>query len=362
MKKFALILSLLFAIVNLQAQDYKITFAATGASNSVGSITVENLTQGKSITLLGSESLHLVGTITGIDPTVNDVDNALRIFPNPMTDISKIGFIATASGISTIELFDIAGKRVGTAQKTLTIGNHSYQVSGLGSGIYTVRINSQAYSYSGKLVSNGTLNSELKISYLGYSIFPVIAQKLKNASAEKVMQYSTGDRLKITGISGNYSTVSTDIPTQSKTLTFNFVACTDGDGNNYSVVQIGTQLWIAENLKTTKYRNGELIETTIPETLDISGLAAPKYQWVGGDGNDVSYGRIYTWYAATDNRNISPTGWHVATDAEWTSLITYLDGEDAAGGKLKETGTTHWKSPNKGAGNESGFTAIAANN
>jgi uncharacterized protein (TIGR02145 family) len=98
---------------------------------------------------------------------------------------------------------------------------------------------------------------------------------------------------------------------------------------------------------TIKYRNGDIIGTTTPATLDISSETSPKYQWAydGNESNVATYGRLYTWYAATDSRAVCPTGWHLPTDAEWTTLTTYLGGESVAGGKLKEAGTTHWNSP-----------------
>ena len=131
----------------------------------------------------------------------------------------------------------------------------------------------------------------------------------------------------------------------------------DIDGNIYNIVSIGSQVWMAENLKVTKYLNGELIGTT---TLDISGESAPKYQWAyGNDENNVpTYGRIYTWFAITDNRGVCPTGWHVPTDTEWETLKSSLGDPTLAGGKLKETGTLHWLTPNTGATNETGFTAV----
>jgi uncharacterized protein (TIGR02145 family) len=144
---------------------------------------------------------------------------------------------------------------------------------------------------------------------------------------------------------------------------------TDIDGNMYKTIQIGTQTWMAENLKTTHYRNGDLIGTTTPATSDISGEITPKYQWAynGNESNVATYGRLYTWYAVTDSRNVCPTGWHVPTDAEWHTLVLTVDAEalvvigdesSKAGGKLKEVGTTHWASPNTGADNSNGFTAI----
>ena len=134
----------------------------------------------------------------------------------------------------------------------------------------------------------------------------------------------------------------------------------DIDGNIYTTVKIGTQTWMASNLKTTKYRNGDPIGTTTPATLDISAETAPKYQWAyAGNGSNVFiYGRLYTGYAVTDSRGICPTGWHVPTDAEWTTLTTFLGGSSVAGGKLKEASSSHWISPNTGATNSSGFTAL----
>ncbi|MEI6048947.1 MAG: FISUMP domain-containing protein, partial [Bacteroidota bacterium] len=135
---------------------------------------------------------------------------------------------------------------------------------------------------------------------------------------------------------------------------------TDIDGNIYNTVTIDAQVWMAENLKTTKYNNNESIGTTSTINLNISTETNPKYQWAfdGNEDNVATYGRLYTWYAVTDSRKICPANWHIPTDAEWTTLTNYLGGESVAGGKLKETGTTIWKTPNSGATNESGFTAL----
>jgi uncharacterized protein (TIGR02145 family) len=134
----------------------------------------------------------------------------------------------------------------------------------------------------------------------------------------------------------------------------------DIDGNVYSTVTIGTQVWMGENLRVTKYRNGDLIGTTDPATLDISAESTPKYQWAynGNESNVATYGRLYTWYTVNDSRNICPTGWHIPSFDEWKILRDYLGGENVAGGKLKETGTSHWYSPNEGATNLTGFTAL----
>jgi len=136
----------------------------------------------------------------------------------------------------------------------------------------------------------------------------------------------------------------------------------DGDGNIYTKITIGTQTWLKENLKTTKYNDGTAI-TNVTNATTWTQLTTPAYCWYNNDAAYKNvYGALYNWYtvdkASNGNKNICPTGYHVPTDAEWTTLTTYLGGESVAGGKMKETGTTHWLTPNTGATNESGFTAL----
>ncbi|MDX2415313.1 MAG: FISUMP domain-containing protein [Bacteroidales bacterium] len=124
----------------------------------------------------------------------------------------------------------------------------------------------------------------------------------------------------------------------------------DIDGNVYDTIAIGEQTWIAENLKTTRYINGDLIGTTLPSTLDISDEVEPKYQWAfeGDESNVDTYGRLYTWHAITDDRNVCPDGWHVPSSDDWTTLITYLEtnnyGYDGGGDDIAKSlaSTSNW--------------------
>ncbi len=134
----------------------------------------------------------------------------------------------------------------------------------------------------------------------------------------------------------------------------------DIDGNTYHTVKIGTQTWMVENLKTTKYNDGTLISNVTGNSA-WSNLTTGAYCWYDNDSaaNAETYGALYNWNAAR-NSKLAPEGWRVATDEDWTTLTTYLGGESMAGGKLKEKGTTNWISPNTGATNEVGFTALPA--
>ena len=143
-----------------------------------------------------------------------------------------------------------------------------------------------------------------------------------------------------------------------KMLQSNGLTVKDGDGNTYSTVTIGSQTWITENLKTTKYINGDLIPN-VTIGSDWDKLTTGAFCWYN---NDVTYkdtyGPLYNGYTVTDNRKICPTGWHVPTLNDWSILFSLYNGSNLAGGKLKESGTAHWQSPNTGATNVSGFTAL----
>jgi uncharacterized protein (TIGR02145 family) len=136
----------------------------------------------------------------------------------------------------------------------------------------------------------------------------------------------------------------------------------DIDGNTYQTVQIGTQCWTQSNLKVSKYRNGDNIPTGL-DNSQWSSTSTGAYAIYNNDPvNDGLYGKLYNWYAVNDTRGICPTGWHVPSDAEWTTLTDFLGGTSAAGGKMKSTATQPtpggWNSPNTGATNSSGFTGL----
>lgn len=148
---------------------------------------------------------------------------------------------------------------------------------------------------------------------------------------------------------------------------------TDIDGNVYQTITIGAQVWMAENLKVTRYRNGDAIPNITDDDSWSFSRNGGYCEYNNDIGNVSTYGRLYNWYAVVDSRNIAPDGWHVPTDEDWKQLEMHLGMSRAeadttgwrgaaifnVGGKLKDTGTTYWLSPNEGATNESGFTALA---
>lgn len=131
---------------------------------------------------------------------------------------------------------------------------------------------------------------------------------------------------------------------------------TDIDGNVYNVVKIGTQYWMKENLKTSKYNDGTLISTGLSNAT-WSTTTSGAYSIYNNDAaNDAIYGKLYNGYAVNTGK-LAPAGWHVPTQEEWTTLQNFLGGESVAGGKLKST-SSKWTSPNEGASNSSGFTGL----
>ena len=137
----------------------------------------------------------------------------------------------------------------------------------------------------------------------------------------------------------------------------------DIDGNVYKTIKIGNQWWMAENLKVTHYRNGDVIPniTDDGEWFDLTSGAYCNYK--NDTTNVVLYGRLYNWYTVVDGRNLAPEGWHVPTDNDWQELVDYLGGNMIAGAKMKSTGTIKggdglWFEPNEGSTNESGFSAL----
>ncbi|MDA3912209.1 MAG: FISUMP domain-containing protein [Bacteroidales bacterium] len=369
MKKATFIIALLFVTTMINAQNYEISFSGSGESTNVETVFVENLTQGTTLELAGTDILHLVGTV-GISSS-SGVNLDLNIYPNPMQGTSKIEFYSDKSDDVKIEIFDLNGRLVVNHSGDIHTGINGFEISGFSEGFYSVNVITSAHQTSANFISANDDAKTPAIKAIDQGMIDSQTQTaLKSTKNLVQMQYNDGERLLFKGVSGDYARVLTIIPTQTQSVNFEFVPCTDLGGNNYAVVTIGEQTWMAENLKYLPSVNA---------VADGSEDVAGSYYYVYGyDGTDVSeakatenydtYGVLYNWSAAmngeessTNNpsgvQGICPAGWHLPSEAEWAELSDLLF-STVAGGKLKETGTTHWSSPNTGATNETGFTAL----
>jgi len=319
MKKFLFLIAI-FCALKANAQNYLITFAGTGASATVNSVKVENLTKSTSLTINGGDVLQLTVS-TGVNSIENNQTAELKIYPNPMTDNSILEIYPPEAGNAVISVLDMMGKSVVQIQSYLENVRQDFRLTGLRNGFYIINVEGNNFQFSEKLLSNGKSNGKISLEKINNVTRTIdkntVKVDSKGAQATVTMEYTSGDRLKFTGISGNFSTVITDIPASNKVITFNFIACTDGDNNNYPVVEIGTQVWMAENLKTTKYNEGTDIPYK-PEAADWIAMTSPAFCWYNNDAaaNKNIYGALYNWFAATDSRNIAPAGWHVPTNGK----------------------------------------------
>jgi uncharacterized protein (TIGR02145 family) len=143
---------------------------------------------------------------------------------------------------------------------------------------------------------------------------------------------------------------------------------TDIDGNSYETVTIGTQVWMKENLKVSKYRNGDAIPTNLTDAAWYSSNVGAYAIYNNEEPNNTTYGKLYNWYAVVDSRGLCPAGWHVPTDNDWAIITKFLDpsavtsclncvSSQIAGGKMKAVSSL-WNSINESATNESGFTGL----
>ena len=140
-----------------------------------------------------------------------------------------------------------------------------------------------------------------------------------------------------------------DVPTAPITVT-------DVDGNTYSTITVGGAVWMAENLRTTKYNDGTAITTGLDNTAWTANTTGAYSIYDNDPANNTTYGKLYNWYAVNTGK-LAPAGWHVATEAEYTALVNSLGGTSVAGGKMKSTSSL-WNAPNTGATNSSGFSGL----
>jgi len=352
-----LILSICF-ILKTNSQNYNINFVAAGSATSVTSVEVKNLTQGISLTMLGTDILHL-GAVGINEITLNNEN--IEVSPNPINEQTELKFYAKQSGITQLVIYDISGKEIIKTADNLSKGVQKYQLSGLKQGFYILNISSENYFYTSKLISKSNNQTDVKIKRIETEKYETPINIRKSTKSSVNMAYNSGDILLFKGTSSDYKTIVTAIPTADTTITFNFYSCNDLSNNHYSIVKIGSQFWMAENLKT-RYYSGAVTDNSITYIDNDNTWAQDTLgaycNYNNLESNADVYGRLYNWYAVHNTRKICPQGWHVPSAVEWSTMYTLIGGTSIAAGILKESGTTHWATPNSGATNKVGFTAL----
>jgi uncharacterized protein (TIGR02145 family) len=207
-----------------------------------------------------------------------------------------------------------------------------------------------AYGICWSTNANPTLSNSKTVDGSGTGSFTSILTGLNANTTYYVRAYATNS----TGTAyGNQVTFTTSPPPPVCGPTV-----TDADGNTYNAVQVGLQCWMKENLKTTKFANGNVIPV-ITDNATWGALTTGAYcYYENNSSNAAAYGALYNWYAVTDSRNVCPAGWHVPTQAEFTTLINNLGGTANAGAALKEAGNAHWIVGSAASTNSSNFTAL----
>jgi uncharacterized protein (TIGR02145 family) len=176
------------------------------------------------------------------------------------------------------------------------------------------------------------------------------------STAENIVIY-TDDSL-TPGTTYTYRVVAYNSAGNSLVYSNEVEVTTSGGTVDLPNVTISNQIWSKQNLTVSQYRNGDPIPNVTDPTQWVN-LSSGAWCWYNNDSiNYAQYGKLYNWYAVNDPRGLAPLGWHVSTDAEWTTLTDFLGGESVAGGKLKITGTQYWESPNTGATNITDFSAL----
>ncbi len=371
MKKLISTFIICFTALLLSAQDYSVTFSASGESSEVSTITVENLTQKKSMSLNGKDVLRLVGTVTRISDMQFE-QTGIQIFPNPMEDYSFMEFSTTEREDVIIELFDLAGRKLYGNQEYLSAGRHRYRITGIGEGLYVLKVKTGSQSYSGRLTSHLKTGGLVDVTYQKTLSSENPVSALKNANAEKQMQYNNGDVIMFRALGGVHKSVVVKIITGNTHLEFPFYKCEDPDNRNYATIKIGNQVWMAENYA---YLPSISSSASSSATLPHYYVYGNTFKTVAGaksQDNYKTYGVLYNWPAAKADQ---PSGWHLPSIGELEALEKYLEVHGFADGHTiigdyylakSIAATTNWNSSaipksignNQLFNNKSGFSAL----
>ncbi len=309
----------------------------------------------------GHFEIQITESAVGSNPSESPSQITLfQNYPNPFNPSTVISFKLKKPSFVKLVIYNVQGQKVRTllnGYKPASLIQVDWNATndngqGVSAGLYIYSLNVNGHRVNKKmLLIDGQQSNIIAAPVTSNSAEQTVVTVLNKQMSDQYLLRVTGhniapyeqQNLEITGSMAINVTVMRTV--------------TDIDGNVYSTVKIGDQWWMKENLKVTRFNNGDSI--SYKSDLEEWEQYSQGYCAYNNDINNVDiYGYLYNWYAVDDPRGLAPLGWHVPSNGEWTVLGNFLGGNSVAGGKLKEEGAEHWFSPNTGATNESGFTAL----
>lgn len=372
-----LLLALALLAAEARPEAVTLTFNAewNGTPVQLDSILVTDLIQGQDTMLYYPDTVLVLDLSTGIGELAGE-ERGIALCqnrPNPYGEFTAVELLLAEGGQVQLGVTDAMGRDMVGWRGRLLPGTHRFMCTG-GVGTQVLWAASNGRRAALRMVGVGG-NGAASLAYCGMGS----AGLTRSLSA-----WAAGDSLRMTGYAtlGGVLVVGASIfaaPAASDTYTFSFgtiLGCdggissvTDIDGHNYPLVTIGGQCWMAENLRTTRYRNSDFIPNIEDSTAWAQLSTGAWCNYENNVGYDSVFGKLYNWYAATDARGVCPSGWHVPTDVEWQQMEgalgmpaddVVLPGDRGIlqniGGQLKSI--TWWDSPNVGANNSSGFSGL----
>jgi uncharacterized protein (TIGR02145 family) len=343
MKRLILTISIgLLGLMTVFAQKpmMSLTFTANynGQYVPLTSILIKNMSSGEDTILYAPDTVLKLNYVLGLDENNNPRSNCFTLkqnYPNPMDGKTIVSLWTPIKNDILITISDAVGRELINQRFKLEAGSHTFCFYPEKQGLYFLTAQAEEQSQTIKMYNRLPTRSGMELCKLQYNGKTTGSGEFKAMEDLNGFVFNQGDQLQYTASSTQGSRQIIDSPTMNQTYSFQFgsggIKCpgmptvTDIDGNVYNTVLIGTQCWMKENLKTTTYRNG----TVIPFVWEHNvwpNLTTGAYCWYPYFPTwKDTYGALYNWFATVDSNGLCPTGWHVPTNDEWTSLADYID-------------------------------------
>jgi hypothetical protein len=373
-----------FTFVSSHAQNYHIDFTASGATSTLDSVLVENITQGLAMTIQGSDTLQLIGTV-GIGGVRYGNNSGLKIYPNPIIETGYFEFYNEKTSQGVITIFDITGKLMAKENYHFEEGLNGFEISGYPSGVYALSIYTSTWQETVQFISMNQEHNKPQIIYKTTTQSKnSLKTTTKNAKSTFQMSYAAGDQMQYTGYSGLISEVVTDIPNSNKTIDFVFTSFScessvtftyGGETVTYGVVESNGRCWLDRNLGASRVAtslldtdaagdlfqwgraaDGHQIRTSETSTT-VSSTSSPThnkyiltsdspYDWLVPQNDSL-------WQGVNGINNPCPSGFRLPTLDEWEAeRLTWTpntsEGAFSSPLKLPLTGKRHFNVPSGG--------------